>query len=116
MTAEEPDPERLLADALRAQAVRTPMPVTPHPEPQPEHALPLLSGAEPGYGLLSGQESATTRGPATPYQERGTQYTRDPGTTRLRPQRRPLAAAWVLLLALVLGLAVGVAVGVLSVY
>jgi hypothetical protein len=112
MTAEDPDPERLLADALRAQAVRTPMPATPRPsEEQPLPAL--LSGADAGYALLSGQEPATVRGPATPYQERGTRSQHEPGTTRLRARPRHLAAGWILLFAVLLGLAAGVAVALL---
>jgi hypothetical protein len=116
MSTEEPDPERLLAEALRAQAVRAPMPASPQ-VPPPEHLLRLLSGTESGYGLLAGHEP-TVRGAATRYQSENTQATGYAGgtaaTTQVRRRPRPLAVGWIVLIALLLGLLAGGAVGVLT--
>ena len=134
-----PDPERLLAEALRAQAVRTPMP-PPSPlsiedpskdgpvvdEPAtdespttdvPADAEPggdarlveLLSGA--GHGLLSGRDPGTVN---LPYVGVPTDRTGPVGTTKLNPGRPQLAWWWMLLLAIVLGLAAGAVAGVLT--
>jgi hypothetical protein len=84
------DPEKMLADALRAQAAQTRA-----PEPPP---------TSPVFELLSGNEFGmnTRREPEAPA-----------ATTRL-PQAR-LSSAAVLLLALVLGLACGAVAGLLTV-
>lgn len=97
---EQPDPERLLAEALRAQAVRAPVqstgPVTPEPP------LKLFSGTD--Y-QLSGRVSETISfqtGPA-------------PETTRLTAPPRQVSAWWIVLLAVLLGLAAGAVIGLISI-
>jgi hypothetical protein len=98
------DPERLVAEALRAHAARTPL---------PEPAQPPMTGpVAGGYGLLSGAELAPLK-PSTV----------DPPTIRTPmlanrtaqlTQPRPVAVGWVIVLALVLGLAAGAVVGLLT--
>lgn len=113
------DPERLLAEALRAQARSAPArsPSAPGGE-QADDGLPH------GYGLLSGTgasslereraaldslptspRSAHSDAPATAEHDRA---------DRVRQVQAPLAAHWVLLLAVVLGLAAGAVVGLLT--
>jgi len=102
---EQPDPERLLAEALRAQAVRAPVestgPVTPDPLVQ------LLSGADQRYELLSGRASDTIGFPTGPVAA--------PGTTQLPVSARPVSGWWIVLLAILLGLAAGAVVGLISI-
>lgn len=87
----EADPERLLAEALRAQATRAPA-----PEPQP--------GTVGGYGLLSGSDYADPApGPPEPVE----------ATARLAVAESP-RAWWVLLVAALLGVAAGAVVGLLT--
>jgi hypothetical protein len=95
------DPERLVAEALRAHAART-----RPPEPQhTDQTSPVLGS----YGLLSGSgmripadDHPTIRAPLPNHQ-----------TTRLEPDRG-VAAGWIILLALLLGLASGAVVGLLT--
>jgi hypothetical protein len=97
---EQPDPERLLAEALRAQAVRAPVQSTGPVTPQPP--LKLLSGTD---HLLSGRVSETISfqpGPA-------------PETTRLAAAPRQVSAWWIVLLAVLLGLAAGAVIGLISI-
>lgn len=84
------DPERLLAEALRAQATRAPAETSPV-----------------GYGLLSGSEFSglTSAAPTAPANEE---------TTRIAETPRQIPALLILLLALVLGLAAGAVVGLLT--
>ncbi|MBB4906552.1 hypothetical protein [Actinophytocola algeriensis] len=82
------DPERLLSEALRAQATRAPADTSPV-----------------GYGLLSGSEFAGLT-PAAPAAESA--------TTRLAEVSRQIPAVLILLLSLVLGLAAGAVVGLLT--
>jgi hypothetical protein len=102
---EQPDPERLLAEALRAQAVRAPVestgPVTPDP------LVKLLSGADERYELLSGRASETIGFATGPVAA--------PTTARLRVAPRQLSAWWIVLLAVLLGLAAGAVVGLISI-
>ena len=89
------DPERLLSEALRAQAIRAPVETTP----------PV------GYGLLSGSEfsgRAAAAAPAAP----ATEETEE--TTRVADPPRQIPAVLILLLSLVLGLAAGAVVGLLT--
>jgi len=99
---EQGDPERLLAEALRAQAVRAPVqstgPVTPEPP------LKLLSGTD--Y-LLSGRVSETVGFPTGPVAA--------PTTTRLPVAPRQVSAWWIVLLAVLLGLAAGAVIGLISI-
>ena len=82
------DPERLLAEALRAQAIRAPADTSPV-----------------GYGLLSGSDVKVPLPKAKPAAVET--------TTRLEPPRQ-VSAGLVLLLALLLGLAAGAVVGLLT--
>lgn len=95
------DPERLVAEALRAHAARTPL-------PEPEH-VDLTSPVLGSYGLLSG--SGVTLPAADPPTVRGLPVAGR--TTRLEPESR-IAVGWVILLALLLGLAAGAVVGLLT--
>ncbi len=79
------DPERLLAEALRAQAARAPRAEPPEPA--------LFSGSD----LISGTD--LHRRPVEP-------------TERLAPE--PTPALWVVAVALLLGLATGAVVGLLT--
>jgi hypothetical protein len=95
------DPERLVSEALRAHAARTPL-----PEPQQaDQASPVLGS----YGLLSGS------GISLPGADHPTIRAALPqhATSRLEPDRG-VAAGWVLLIAVVLGLAAGAVVGLLT--
>jgi hypothetical protein len=120
---EGPDPERLLAEALRAQAASTPVP-PPGPlrtdapatsEPGTEgtggeaRLVELLSGA--GHGLLSGRDPGTVD---VPFVGVPTDRTGPVTTTKLDPDRRQLAWWWMLLLAIALGVACGAIAGVLT--
>jgi hypothetical protein len=96
------DPERLVAEALRAHAARTPL-----PEREQTGSTGPVVGA--GYNLLSGSDMAplaedppTIRVPRPPDR-----------TSRLEPESR-VAVGWVVLLALLLGLAAGTVVGLLT--
>ncbi|MGH3759556.1 hypothetical protein [Actinophytocola sp.] len=95
------DPERLVAEALRAHAARTPL-------PEPQH-VDSTGPALGGYGLLSGG--------GVPLPEADPPTVRTPvpavGTTRLEPQGG-VAVGWIILLALLLGLAAGAVVGLLT--
>jgi hypothetical protein len=122
---EGPDPERLLAEALRAQAASTPVPpASPLPVDEPSQAgvepgtdgagsdarlVELLSGA--GHGLLSGRDPGTVN---VPYVGVSTDRTGPVGTTKLAPNRPQLAWWWMLLLAIALGLACGAIAGILT--
>ena len=100
--SEQPDPERLLAEALRAKAVRAPV---PPPEPGASGSLMGLLADSP-YGLLSGQDS----------------YRIEPPTAMQQPQPyvgaapagRPLPVGWIIALAILLGLAAGAVTGLAS--
>jgi hypothetical protein len=97
------DPERLVAEALRAHAARTPL---PKPE-QATEAGPVFTG----YGLLSGSEMAQLQAPEEPPT---VLVPRPPDrTSRLEPDQR-VGVGWVIVLALVLGLAAGAVVGLLT--
>jgi len=98
------DPERLIAEALRAQAARTPLPSA---QPTEINAAPGLGLAGSGYGLLSGSDLPLAL--PVPTARLGP----EPGTSRIEPPPRVPAAA-ILILAVVLGLAAGAVVGLLS--
>jgi hypothetical protein len=99
--SEQPDPERLLAEALRAQAVRAPL---PQPEPgTTDSRLGLVS--ESPYGLLSGQHSYRIERPTSV----APRYADQPPV-----RRRPLPVVWIVLLAILLGLAAGAVTGLVS--
>ncbi|WIX80942.1 hypothetical protein QRX50_09350 [Amycolatopsis carbonis] len=132
--SEPKDPERLLADALRAQAV-----FAPHTSSQPADSTGPAGATgpteelPPRYGLLSGAgadslereraaldnasgrrtapvASGSVQGPGS-----GPVAAPDPATVRQTvPGPAPLPAHWVLLLALLLGLAAGSVIGLLT--
>jgi len=85
------DPERLLAEALRAQATRAPAPDT----------------SQVGYGLLSGSEfgGLKTPPPPAPASEE---------TASIAEMAKQIPAVLILLLSLLLGLAAGAVVGLLT--
>ncbi|HJQ44906.1 MAG TPA: hypothetical protein VJ870_01100 [Amycolatopsis sp.] len=93
------DPERLLAEALRAQA-RT----------APPGSTPTNTQLPPQYGLLSGADgSALERERAA--LEPPTAREPKPDTGR---QVGPLPVYWILLLAVLLGLATGALIGLIT--
>jgi hypothetical protein len=121
--SEPKDPERLLADALRAQAVFAPQPERAADKPSegtppPELATPEDRGESeslpPQYGLISGAGASSLEreraalDPVLP----------EPPTVRVslppRVGSAPLPVYWVLLLAVLLGLAAGSVVGLLT--
>ena len=130
--SEPKDPERLLADALRAQAVFAPQAAPPAREAEPgTEAVPTTEIDTPAelpsaYGLLSGagadslereraaldvveaaQTAPTVQAPRPP----------EPETVRQQPVATgggPLPVYWILLLAVLLGLAAGSVVGLLT--
>ncbi|MEY7972369.1 hypothetical protein AB8O38_10255 [Saccharomonospora xinjiangensis] len=125
------DPERLLAEALRAQARYAPPappapPMTPtQPVPAPsapppariaaptDHPTPVV-GLAGGYGLLSGTAGDEPGGrlPANSDADvRPAPVSR--GSHRREPERLP--ARWVLILAASIGLAVGSLLGLVTV-
>jgi hypothetical protein len=103
------DPERLLAEALRAQAVRTPLPQAA----EVTHNTSTPPGGYSGYGLLSGSDV----GPALTAPPVHQEFTVTAGTvrstSRIEPRRR-VPVPVILLLAVVLGLAAGAVAGLLT--
>jgi hypothetical protein len=101
------DAERLIAEALRAQAARTPL-------PSAENArVDSAPGLDPGsgYGLLSGSDLPL----ALPSRPSGTARLAPAGPTEgvSEPAARTPVPA-ILLLAVLLGLAAGAVVGLLT--
>ncbi|NKQ55895.1 hypothetical protein HFP15_23750 [Amycolatopsis sp. K13G38] len=96
------DPERLLAEALRAQARSAPAPQNPHGPPT--NQLP------PQYGLLSGADGGALE------RERAALEPPTVGEPRPRLDRAAgsLPAYWILLLAVLLGLATGAVIGLIT--
>lgn len=122
--SEPKDPEQLLADALRAQAVfapqasssttppSSPLPTAPEPgtDAVPTSAINELPSA---YGLLSGASADSLereRAALDAASDAPTAYTPPPPP---RPSAQ-LPAHWILLLAVLLGLAAGSVVGLLT--
>ena len=113
--SEPKDPEQLLADALRAQAVFAPSasstPAAAPAEPATD-AVPT-SDLPSAYGLLSGASADSLE------RERAALDAEAPTTFAPRPpqpvrQAAQLPAYWILLLAVLLGLAAGSVVGLLT--
>jgi hypothetical protein len=94
------DPERLVAEALRAHAARTPL-----PEREQTDSTASVFG---GYGLLSGSEVSLPADPPTVRVPLPADH-----TARLAPEPQ-VAVGWVVLLAVLLGLATGAVVGLLT--
>ncbi|MDS0134035.1 MULTISPECIES: hypothetical protein [unclassified Amycolatopsis] len=108
--SEPKDPEQLLADALRAQAVFAPSAASPK-EPATD-AVPT-SDLPSAYGLLSGASADSLE------RERAALDAEAPTTFAPRPPEPARASAqlpayWILLLAVLLGLAAGSVVGLLT--
>ncbi|PXY31500.1 hypothetical protein [Prauserella muralis] len=113
------DPERLLAEALRAQARNAPprQQATPRPEPLPVVETPggygLLSGA--GEGSLERERAALdAQAPPAPAPPPPRTSAGTAAQAAQHTQAGPLRLRWVLLLALLLGLAAGSVAGVLT--
>lgn len=104
--ASDKDPEQLIAEAMRAHVVRTPLPesttepVAPAPQSGPE-----FGGA---YGLLSGTDAWA---PTRPAPEQTTTVHQIPDATTKIESKRSVGAVWILLFAVVLGLAAGAVIG-----
>jgi hypothetical protein len=133
--SEPKDPEQLLADALRAQAVFAPQ-ASPAPAKEPEQGpgtgpsggtgptTPMAPPAElpSAYGLLSGAGAASlARERAaldadTANAEAATTFTPrpEPETFRQATSGAQLPVYWILMLAVLLGLAAGSVVGLLT--
>jgi hypothetical protein len=101
---ENAEQERLLAEALRAQAVRAPMADPATPRPDEDQVLRLFSGPD---ALFSGRMSDTM----------GLPPVAEPRTEHLARAARSnqLPAGWIVLLAVLLGLAAGAVVGLVSI-
>lgn len=128
--SEPKDPERLLADALRAQAVFAPQPAAPADPtatgtgpavPPPGDADSETEGLPPQYGLLSGagassleRERAALDSSSMPVVPSGALDPPTVRTTSVQPSSVPLPVHWVLLLAILLGLAAGSVIGLLT--
>ncbi|GAB3140382.1 hypothetical protein [Amycolatopsis sp. NPDC004378] len=115
--SEPKDPEQLLADALRAQAVFAPSasPASAREPEQATDAVPTsaINELPSAYGLLSGASADSLereRAALDPVAEAPTAYTPPPPP---RPSAQ-LPAYWILLLAVLLGLAAGSVVGLLT--
>ncbi|OXM70222.1 hypothetical protein [Amycolatopsis vastitatis] len=116
--SEPKDPEQLLADALRAQAVFAPS-ASPAPAPEPAtDAVPTtgINELPSAYGLLSGASADSLE------RERAALDAASSAPTAFAPPPPPppprtsaqLPAYWILLLAVLLGLAAGSVVGLLT--
>ncbi|UOZ08741.1 hypothetical protein [Amycolatopsis sp. WQ 127309] len=124
--SEPKDPEQLLADALRAQAVFAPQ-VSPAPARDSEpgtDAVPTDALATPAelpsaYGLLSGAsaDSLERERAALDDVDAPTTFTPRPEPETVRQPASSgaqLPAYWILMLAVLLGLAAGSVVGLLT--
>lgn len=114
-----PEPEQLLAEALRAQARSAPG--APGHAGGHESAEPAASpsiGPPPGYGLLSGADAGSLERERAALEATGpSDADADAATAHHDSVRKPdrrLPAGWVLLLAVLLGLAAGAVVGLLT--
>ena len=131
--SEPKDPEQLLADALRAQAVFAPQ-VSPPPAKEPEpgtDAVPTsaINELPSAYGLLSGAgadslereraaldaaDAPTALSPRPQVSPPPYSPPPEPETVRQPTSGAQLPAYWILLLAVLLGLAAGSVVGLLT--
>jgi hypothetical protein len=100
------DPEQLIAEALRAQAARTPLPAK-DAGPIQTGSLPLASG---GYGLLSGGDLHLAGHHAEP----GSATVAVGLATEATGPGRRISVTLVLLFAALLGLAAGAVVGLVT--
>ncbi|WAL65785.1 hypothetical protein ORV05_33830 [Amycolatopsis cynarae] len=101
------DPERLLAEALRAQARSAP----------PGDRAPGAPPPPPQYGLLSGADGGALarERAALDFPSAGDPTVSDPAVATLKAgQARRLPAVWILSLAVLLGLATGAVIGLIT--
>ena len=118
--SEQKDPERLLADALRAQAVFAPSAAGPVRETeQRTEAVPTTQLDAPAelpsaYGLLSGASADSLERERAALDLAEAEATAAPATIRQPVSAAPLPVYWILLLAVLLGLAAGSVVGLLT--
>ncbi|WP_372667329.1 hypothetical protein [Amycolatopsis kentuckyensis] len=120
--SEPKDPEQLLADALRAQAVFAPSASPPQspsqsPSPSREKEKDAVAPNElpSAYGLLSGASADSLereRAALDAASEAPTAYSPPPPPPPRQSAQLP--AYWILLLAVLLGLAAGSVVGLLT--
>ncbi|MEU0529291.1 hypothetical protein [Amycolatopsis tolypomycina] len=111
--SEPKDPEQLLADALRAQAVFAPSASSTAAPSEPATDAVPTSDLPSAYGLLSGASADSLE------RERAALDAEAPTTFAPRPPEpvrtsAQLPAYWILLLAVLLGLAAGSVVGLLT--
>ena len=106
--AEEKDPEQLIAEALRAHVVRTPLPEAATQPTRPTG--PALGGA---YGLLSGTDAWGPRRAVEEEPPTVASPAMSSPTTKIE-SRPKVGAVWILLFALILGLAAGAVIGLVS--
>lgn len=106
------DPERVIAEALRAQAAQAPVQSASESasaEATRVNAAPGLGLAGSGYGLLSGSDLALSL-PTVPGESR----TVASATIGMPEPERRVSVPAILLLAIVLGLAAGAVVGLVT--
>ncbi|MDQ7809824.1 hypothetical protein Q5425_39385 [Amycolatopsis sp. A133] len=115
--SEPKDPEQLLADALRAQAVFAPQAAPPARDTEPATDAVPTSDLPSAYGLLSGASADSLereRAALDAASEAPTAFApRPPEPAPVRTSAQ-LPAYWILLLAVLLGLAAGSVVGLLT--
>lgn len=127
--SEPKDPEKLLADALRAQAVFAPsaerISETPAEKTDAGSNTAATPAAElspaagegelpPQYGLLSGAGAGSLERERVALENAETARLAEKPVATVEPNAGPLPAYWVLLLALLLGLAAGSVIGLLT--
>ncbi len=113
--SEPKDPEQLLADALRAQAVFAPSASPPREKETDAVPTSAINELPSAYGLLSGASADSLereRAALDPVAEAPTAYSPPPPPPPRQSAQLP--AYWILLLAVLLGLAAGSVVGLLT--
>ncbi|MEU3272374.1 hypothetical protein ABZ639_16145 [Saccharomonospora sp. NPDC006951] len=115
------DPERLLAEALRAQARHAPpqQKAATRWEPQAAPSLPPVVETPGGYGLLSGAgegslERERAALDALAAEQPPTITTQSDKNGKAETHDEPLALRWIVLLTVLLGLAAGAVAGLLT--
>lgn len=98
-------PERLLSDALRAQARSAPPGATGRPAP--------ATNLPPRYGLLSGTGAGALARESASLPPAETRPAA-PAPVRAKRSSEPLPTYWILLLAVLLGLATGAVIGLIT--
>ncbi|EHR53733.1 hypothetical protein SacmaDRAFT_5617 [Saccharomonospora marina XMU15] len=103
------DPERLLAEALRAQARNAPPQAA-----EPRHSPPPVVETPGGYGLLSGAGEGSLERERAALDEAVQAESASASAPEPEQAGQSLDTRWVLLLAAALGLAAGTVVGLLT--